>query len=129
MKDGLKTKSDHIRDAQYYFNKYIRMRDKDKPCISCGRGLNKHNTHASHFYSVGAYPNLRFNEDNVHASCDHCNLHLHGNIAEYSLRLPDRIGLDKFNKLKEIRNKSANYTTEDIKEIVKKYKKKISELK
>jgi len=98
MKKNLTTRSDYMNVLQNVFNNYIRLRDKGKKCISCDCFVN--NGHASHFFSVGAYPNLRFNEDNCHLSCVECNLHKHGNTAEYALRLPNRISKEKFDKLK-----------------------------
>jgi hypothetical protein len=96
--EKLKTHKDHLGELQKIFNTYIRTRDKNKGCISCGNELNA-KFDAGHYFSVGAYPNLRFNIDNVHGQCVACNQHKHGNIAEYSLRLPERIGLYRFNKL------------------------------
>ena len=52
------------------FHKFIRERDKDKPCISCGQYTT---LQAGHFYSGGHYSALRFDEDNVHGQCLRCN--------------------------------------------------------
>ena len=35
-KERLKTYNDYIKEAQKEFNHYVRVRDKNKPCISCG---------------------------------------------------------------------------------------------
>lgn len=121
MKKELKTHSDYINALQLVFNKYIRIRDKDKPCISCGCVITG-TGHASHYFSVGAYPNLRFNEDNVHLSCERCNTHLHGNLIEYSIRLPNRIGLCKFEALKEKRNEATKLSIPEILIKMKYYK-------
>ena len=60
IKEKLMSKSDYLNLAQKVFNTYIRMRDKNKNCISCDKKLiGKFD--AGHFFSVGAYPNLRFN--------------------------------------------------------------------
>lgn len=126
-KEKLKTHSDWLKDLQKVFNQYIRLRDKNKPCISCGASLTS-KYDAGHYFTVGAYPNLRFNEDNVHGQCVHCNQHKHGNVAEYSISLPLRIGIERFEKLLEERSKPANLTVEDIKEKIKEYKQKIKEL-
>ena len=126
-KEQLKTHKDWLKDLQKVFNKYIRLRDKNKPCISCGREL-KSKYDAGHFYSVGAYPNLRFNEDNVHAQCVHCNQHKHGNINEYTLQLPKRIGKKRFNKLAKDRNTTLKLSIPEIKELIKKYKEKTNKL-
>ena len=51
-----------IAIAVTHFHKYIRRRDQDKPCISCGKYTL---LQAGHFYSAGGNPVVRFNEDNV----------------------------------------------------------------
>jgi hypothetical protein len=127
--ERLKTRSEWLNDLQKVFNAYIRERDKGKQCISCGVNLHNKTVHASHFWSVGAYPNLRFNENNVHASCDHCNLHLHGNIANYALNLPKRIGQAEFDALNDGRNGAPlKLTVDEIKEKIRIYKDKIKSL-
>ncbi len=128
IKEKLMTKSDYLNIAQKVFNTYIRLRDKDKPCVSCDKPLKQNDINASHYYSVGSSPNLRFNEFNVHNSCIRCNKELHGNIAEYSIRLPLRIGKENFEQLIQDRNKPSLYSINDVKEIISKYRQKIKEL-
>ena len=36
-KKNLRNKSDWLKLAQTQFNKFIRLRDKDEPCIDCGQ--------------------------------------------------------------------------------------------
>jgi hypothetical protein len=123
-KEKMKTRTDHLKELQVIFNKYIRLRDKDKPCISCDRPLpSKYD--ASHFFSVGSYPNLRFNENNCHAACIFCNQHKHGNILEYSLRLPKRIGEYEYNGLIAEKDKPLKLTLPEILELKEVYKAKI----
>lgn len=123
-KERLKTHSEWLNDLQKVFNKYIRLRDIGKPCISCNNPLiGKYD--AGHYFSVGAYPNLRFNEDNVHGQCVACNQHKHGNGNEYSLMLPIRIGQERFDNLLKSRNEPLKLTTEEIKEKIAYYKSKI----
>ena len=121
MKKDLLTHKDYLNILQVVFNKYIRIRDKDKGCITCGKSF-RDKFDAGHFLSVGAYPNLRFNEDNVHGQCVHCNQHLHSNNAEYFVRLPERIGLERFNKLLEQRKEPLKLTIPEIKILIEKYK-------
>jgi hypothetical protein len=128
LKEKLMTKSDYLNICQKVFNTYIRTRDKGKPCVSCDKFLKENDVNASHFFSVGSSPNLRFNEDNVHSSCIKCNKELHGNIIEYALRLPKRIGIEKYNQLVNDRNKPALLTIEDIKELIAIYRVKTKEL-
>ena len=126
IKEKLKTHSDWTQDLQKVFNTYIRLRDKAKPCISCGCSLvGKYD--AGHYFSVGAYPNIRFHEDNVHGQCVACNQHKHGNTTEYSLLLPMRIGIERYEKLLEIRNEPLRLSIEEIKDKIKYYKLKIKE--
>jgi hypothetical protein len=128
-KEKLMTRSEWEQMLQKVFNTYIRKRDEGKPCISCGTNLQGKGVHASHYFSVGAYPNLRFNEDNVHSSCNHCNVFLHGNAQEYSIRLPERIGKERFDELKSMRNgEPLKLTVEEIKEKISEYRKKTKEL-
>lgn len=78
------------------FRAWIRKRDKEEPCISCGAN-NPY--HAGHFYSAGHYPVIEFNPDNVHYQCVRCNTHLHGNLLEYRKRLIQKIGIERVEKL------------------------------
>jgi gamma-glutamylcyclotransferase (GGCT)/AIG2-like uncharacterized protein YtfP len=85
-----------IQKAVRKFHAYIRKRDAEKPCISCGR---YHTLQAGHFYSAGNYPALRFDEDNVHGQCKKCNYFLSGNLTEYERNLRMRIGDDRVDQL------------------------------
>jgi len=120
-KDKLKTKSEWAKDAQSAFNKYIRARDRELPCISCGRH-HQGQYHAGHYRSVGAHPELRFEESNCHKQCAPCNNHKSGNIVEYRINLKDRIGKEKLAWL-EGPHEPAKYTIDDLKEIKAKYMK------
>lgn len=125
LKEKLKTHKDYLSELQKIFNTYIRERDKEKPCISCGKDLTNSNINASHYFSVGSSPNLRFNELNVHSSCIKCNKELHGNIAEYSIRLPERIGIKKYNELLSKRNIPSKLSIPEIESLKIKYKERI----
>jgi len=126
-KESLKTNSDYVRELQAIFNMYIRLRDKHKGCISCGKSLlGKYD--AGHMYSCGSYPELRFNESNVHGQCVHCNQHLHGNLLEYNDRILERIGAIKLSNLNWLKNIPRKYTIEELKELKEVYKQKIKEL-
>lgn len=47
----LKSRAEWLREAQEIFNKFIRLRDKKEPCISCGR-YHQGQWHAGHYRSV-----------------------------------------------------------------------------
>lgn len=111
--------------AQTAFNKFIRERDKDLPCISCQR-FHTGQYHAGHYKTVGARGDIRFNEDNCHKQCSVCNNHLSANIAEYTPHLIEKIGQERFDKLIKVGIKS--YSVEDLKAIIEKYKSKFKAL-
>lgn len=84
--------------AQQAFNEFIRYRDRNLPCISCGRHHDGQ-YHAGHFRTTGANPELRFDEDNCHKQCSICNNHLSGNLTAYRPALIAKIGQARFDAL------------------------------
>lgn len=128
-REELKTTADWKGVLQAVFNTYIRLRDKDLGCVSCGTPMQGRKGDASHLYSVGSYPNLRYHEDNVHLACVACNQHKGGNLIEYALRLPQRIGHERFDALTAERNSRLSLTEPEIKELIAHYKQKIKEMK
>ena len=127
-KEKLKSRSDWLKDLQRVFNEFIRLRDVDLPCISCGR-YHQGQYHAGHYRSVGACPELRFNEDNVHKQCSACNSHLSGNILEYRLGLIEKIGLERVEFLERKDHPPLKLSVEEIKALIKVYRAKVRELK
>lgn len=119
-------KSYRAKCAQQAFNAFIRYNDRNDPCISCGRHHNGQ-YHAGHYRSVGAHPELRFEELNCHKQCAPCNNYLSGNIADYRINLIKKIGLDKVEWL-EGPHEPKKYTCEELKEIETYYKQKLKEL-
>lgn len=117
----LKTTSDWLKDAQKVFNDYIRKRDEGKPCISCGQPPKKKN--CGHYFSQGGHSNVRFDEDNCHLQCEHCNTFLSGNLLNYQIGIEKRIGSDRLIELHARAHVVKKWTTEEAKEIIKKYKK------
>lgn len=119
----LKTRSEWMRELQAVFNKFIRLRDAELPCISCGR-FHQGQWHAGHYLSVGAHPELRFNELNVWRQCQPCNSHLSGNLINYRIELIKRIGLAEVEKL-EGKQEPLKLTVEQIQNLIKEYKAKV----
>jgi hypothetical protein len=126
MKADLETVQDVVKAAQIVFNKYIRERDKAQPCISCGSQPKKEN--AGHFWNANNHWNVRFDEDNVHLQCERCNSFLSGNLIEYRANLITKIGQERFEQLESRARVTRKFTKDELKEIIKKYKKKINEL-
>ena len=126
-KELMKSRSQWLKEAQAVFNQFIRERDKNLPCISCGR-FHQGSYDAGHYRSVGAAPELRFNEFNVARQCVPCNQHKSGNIVEYRINLVKKIGQDKVEWL-EGKHEPKKYTIEDAKRIKSEYKDKLKGLK
>ena len=133
-KEKLKSRADHLREAQAAVNEFIRLRDAHLPCISCDSLPNDHDLmtgsrwDAGHYRSVGACPELRFEPLNIHRQCVKCNRNLSGNAVEYRIRLVHRIGAEKVDWL-EGPHPARKYTVEEIKAIKADYRAKTRELK
>lgn len=124
-KEKLKTRSDWMKEAQTVFNKWIRMRDDKLPCISCQRHHDGQ-YHAGHYLTVGARPELRFDEDNCHKQCSVCNNHLSGNLLMYRKNLIVKIGLERVESL-EGHHEPLKITIDEIKYKIEFYKAKLKE--
>lgn len=133
-KEKLKSRAEHMRDAQQAFNEWVRLRDADLPCISCDSLPSDHDLitgsrwDAGHYRSVGACPELRFEPLNVHRQCVKCNRNLSGNAVEYRIRLVQRIGADQVQWL-EGPHQACKHTIDELKAITATYRAKARELK
>jgi len=125
-RERIKTRQQWLKEVQIECNRYIRLRDKDLPCISCGR-FHSGQYHAGHYLSTGARPELRFEVSNIHKQCAPCNNHLSGNIALYRINLVKKIGQDKVNWL-EGNHEPKKYTIDELKALKAEYKRKCREL-
>jgi len=132
-KEKLKSRADHLREAQAAVNEYVRLRDAHLPCISCDSIPNDSDLitgsrwDAGHYRSVGACPELRFEPLNIHRQCVKCNRNLSGNAVEYRIRLVQRIGAEKVAWLEGL-HAPCKYTVEEIKAIKAKYRAMTKEL-
>jgi hypothetical protein len=121
--------------AQSAFNLFIRIRDLDQPCISCGTVGPKGRSENSftggfwdcgHYLSTGAAPELRFSEDNAHRQCKQCNKNLSGNAVKYRINLKRKIGEYRLSLLEEPGKHVNHYIdqldTEDLEHADKVYR-------
>ena len=122
-------KSFQRKKTQDICNKFIRLRDRGKVCISCdhtgtaGGYIGSGGIHAGHYRSVGAMPSLRYNSLNIHAQCAQCNNIKSGNAIEFRIGLIKKIGLDKVEWL-EGPHEPKRYTIENLKTLQKWFKRK-----
>ena len=110
---------------QQIFNKYIRLRDKDELCISCQKPPKKQN--AGHYFSSGGHSNVRFDENNVHLQCEHCNTFLSGSLIEYRKNLINKIGIEKYESLESKAHVVKKWSINELKELMIIYKNKIKD--
>ncbi|CAB4152886.1 Bacteriophage lambda NinG [uncultured Caudovirales phage] len=128
IKEQLKTASQWKKDLQTIFNTFIRLRDAGANCISCDKPL-RGKYDAGHFYNVGNYPGLRYNELNVWGQCVECNQFQGGRVHEYRLNLIKRIGAEKVTELEANRHKLQKISIPEIRELISKYKGFVAEMK
>lgn len=126
-KEKVKTRAEHMKDAQTAFNAWVRERDARLPCISCGRH-HQGKYDAGHYRTVGSNPALRFEPLNCHRQCSPCNTHKSGDIVNYRIELVKRIGAELVEWL-EGPNEPRRYTIEDLKAITAEYRAKTRELR
>ncbi|MGY2256454.1 recombination protein NinG [Pseudomonas reactans] len=126
-KEKLKSRADHAKDTQQAFNEWVRLRDADLPCVSCGRHHDGQ-YHAGHYRTVAANPAIRFEPLNVHKQCAPCNNHKSGDIVNYRIELVKRIGAEAVEWL-EGPHEPKKYTIEQLKAMTAEYRAKTRELK
>jgi hypothetical protein len=127
-RDKLKTRADWAREAQAAVNKYVRLRDSKRGCVSCDKPASWDGQwHASHFRSVGASSATRFHLWNIHKACSICNNWKSGNLSEYEPRLRDKIGNDKVDWIRA-QTQPVKYTVEYLDRIKRVFQKKCKRL-
>lgn len=138
-KERIKTRSAWLKDVQNNaFNPFIRARDKNEPCISCGRYDNEIEDvfiggkwDCGHYLTRGAYPELRFEELNAHKQCKSCN----GGSGKYAKKnrtvtqqytdnLINKIGIVQYEWLKS-KHGPKKYTIDELRDMKKHYKEKL----
>jgi 5-methylcytosine-specific restriction endonuclease McrA len=82
------------------FSKYIRLRDEEYGCITCGKLLTFKELQCGHFFSR-SHLHTRWDEDNCHAQCYRCNCILHGNYINYTKYMIDRYGREFVDELEK----------------------------
>ena len=118
-----------IKKLQPIFNKFIRLRDKGQNCISCGEYAENYD--AGHFYAVGGYSGLRFDEDNVHKECKRCNCFDESHLIGYAENLKKKLGDERYQALKmraaDYKKNGVRWSRIELREQIEYYKQKIKE--
>lgn len=114
-----------LKKAQEIFNAFIRARDHDKGCISCGAEVQE----AGHYFSQGHHSALRYNEVNTNGQCCRCNKFLHGNLIHYRNGLINRYGEPRVLHLESSARRSVKkWSRVELEAIIDFYKEEIKKL-
>ena len=112
LSEGLETRTQKINKVRKVFQQWVRLRDKNKPCISCGT-LTAQQWDAGHYLKAELYTGLIFTENNCFAQCSRCNQHGGGMQAEYRIGLVERIGEERVKALETKKDALRSYTWSD----------------
>lgn len=128
-----KRKADHLADCQKAFNAWVRFRDRNEPCIDCGKfdsgdALTGGAWDAGHYLSRGSHPHLRFDERNVFKQLKGCNRPGGTTAASFRAGVVARIGLAAVEAL-EADHEPRHYTVDQLIAMTAHYKQKLKELK
>ncbi len=138
-RERIKPRNKVQAEAQAAFNAFIRLRDEKLPCISCGETSPPERFGGAwdcgHYLTVGAHPELRFEELNAHRQCKGCNAGA-GRFSrksrtvqqDYRKRLILRISLAKVEWL-EGPHEPKKYSVDELRAIKAEYQQKKRELK
>lgn len=146
-KEALKSRSDHLKDAEKAVRDYRRTYELSigSGCISCGESQEVIRAaqgwkvggafDAGHFMGKGARPELRMVPENIWLQCKACNSgsYMHarkGYTVSVGFRagLVARIGLEAVEAL-EADHEPRKYTVDQLKAITAEYRAKTRELK
>lgn len=116
-------KSKWLANAQTVVNTYVRLRDLNKPCCSCGH-FGDRQFHAGHYQNVGGHQQLRFYTLNIHKQCSICNNWRSSNNEQYRPFMINKYGLEFVESL-ESNQERGNYTVEYLQRLIKVFRKKI----
>jgi len=126
LKEKLKTLTQYESEAKKEFQRFIRKRDENLPCISCGT-FQTNLWDGGHFKKAELYSGVIFDEMNCHRQCRKCNRFLGGNELNYREGLVKRYGIDYVLEIEEraLRLKKHKYSREDLIALKNLYKEKI----
>jgi hypothetical protein len=131
-REAMKRLPELIAETQRTFNAYIRERDRNQPCICCGKPLGAGDVGGAfdcgHYRSTGSASHLRFHEHNAHAQNKVCNRYGAGRAVDYRIGLIARIGREAVEAL-ESDNTPRKWSRDELRELKSAYAAKLRALK
>jgi hypothetical protein len=114
---ALETIPELKKEAQRWFNKFIRLRDRDKGCY----------VDAGHVRSRGSADHLRYREDNCFGECKSCNSSWGATQEQKEAGAVRRIGQERWDAVR-LDNSTVKWTKDGLRELIATYKAKCREL-
>lgn len=125
------------REYTRYFNRFIVLRDHDKPCSTCGAYVLEPPGifHCGHYKPVSTHPHLAYVETNAHKQCSFCNTGSEVSPTKnitvsraYDIEIINRVGAEEAARLNSPLP-LLQLRIPDIEPQVEIYKKKCKEMK
>ena len=110
------------------FSQYVRQSSADHKgfvaCFTCGVKHHWKVMHAGH-YVTRYYTATRWDEENVHSQCSHCNINFGGNLEAYRVKLDEVYGKGKANELHRKSQKTTKLHEHEIADLLLIYRDKL----
>ncbi len=127
----LRTRLDWYSRLGTLVNQYVRWRDRDEPCCTCGTTNPNIKYDAGHFHTKKARPDIRFELTNIHRQCSQrCNVYGSGMRNEYEKFIADKYGPEHVDWLAEQKRPLFEVfpNWQDIEAEIKRYRKLLREV-
>jgi hypothetical protein len=122
---ALETIPELKKEAQRWFNKFVRLRDREKGCYVCLRpfpvGRIGGDFDAGHVRSTGSADHLRYTEDNCFGECKQCNSSWGAKQHEKEAGAVRRIGVERWEAVRND-NATKHWTRDGLRELIAHYK-------
>lgn len=130
-KKALETVPKLKKECQKWFNKFTRLRDREKGCYVCLKpfpvGRLGGDFDAGHVRSCGSADHLRYTEDNCFGECKACNSSWGATQEQKEAGAVRRIGQERWDAVK-FNNSEVKWTKDGLRELIATYKAKCKEL-
>lgn len=123
-KPKARSKGYWVKKLDTVFSRYIRQKYADhfgmSRCYTCSKQVHYKDLQNGHYISRGNMA-TRWDEENCRSQCVGCNVFKNGNYVEYSARLIDEIGLEKYKELVKKKYTIKQFSIKELQELIKKY--------
>ena len=119
------------KDAWELLSEWIRRKDADEggtvACYTCGKLLHWKEAHAAHFVG-GRTGSVLLDPRILRVGCYRCNVLLHGNYHQFTLKMIDEVGREKTEEYLSLKNQTKKWDRSDLEGFIKEYKQRLEGL-